>query len=230
MNEELWFTLFEIALLGGCERPIEVSSIQLADRLGISQQTAARRLQNLERKGLIVRDVTAKGQQVKITKEGEKKLFEVYVGLKRVFEEEPQTVRMRGEVFSGMGEGRYYVSIEGYRKRFEEKLGFTPYPGTLNLRLKSYYDIQARKLLEAYPGIVIEEFEEGGRTFGRVKCFKALVEEKIEGSVLLINRTHYGENVIEVISPVFLREVLKLRDGDLVTVDVMLEERSKEGT
>lgn len=223
MNEELWFTLFEIALMGGCEGAVDVSSTRLAERLKVSQQTAARRLQDLEKEGLIVREITAKGQNVRITKEGMRKLWEVYVGLKKVFEEKPQTVKIRGEIFSGMGEGRYYVSIEGYRRRFEEKLGFTPYPGTLNLKLKSYHDVQTRKLLEAYPGIIIEEFEEGGRTFGRVKCFKALIEGKIEGSVLLINRTHYGEDVIEVIAPVFLREALSLKDGENVTVYVVLE-------
>jgi len=222
LNEE-WFTLYEIALMGACEGGVDVSSTRLAERLGISQQTAARRLQDLEREGLIVREITSKGQIVRITKEGVKKLWEVYVGLKKVFEEKPQTVKIKGEVFSGMGEGRYYVSVEGYRRRFEEKLGFTPYPGTLNLKLKSYHDVQMRKLLEAYPGIIIEEFEEGGRTFGRVKCFKALIEGKIEGSLLLINRTHYGEDVVEVISPVFLREALNLKDGGSVTVYVILE-------
>ncbi|MEM1511315.1 MAG: DUF120 domain-containing protein [Candidatus Jordarchaeales archaeon] len=223
MNEELWFTLYEIALVGGCEGGIDISSTRLADRLGVSQQTAARRLQDLEKEGLIVREITAKGQNIKITKEGVRRLWEVYVGLKRVFEEKPQTIKVKGEVFSGMGEGRYYVSIDGYRKRFEEKLGFTPYPGTLNLKLKSYHDVQTRRLLEAYPGIIIEEFEEGGRTFGRVKCFRALIEGKIEGSLLLINRTHYGDDVVEIISPVFLREALNLKDGENVTIYVILE-------
>lgn len=223
MDEELWFTLFEIALMGGCEGAVDVSSTQLASRLKVSQQTAARRLKQLEKEGLIVREISTKGQNVRVTDEGVRRLFEVYVGLKRIFEEKVKTIRIRGEVFSGMKEGRYYMSVEGYRKRFEEKLGFTPYPGTLNLKLKSYHDMQARKLLEAYPGIVIEEFEEGGRTFGRVKCFKALIEDRIEGSVLLINRTHYGEDVIEVISPVFLREALNIKDGDNVMVCVFLE-------
>jgi len=223
LNEELWFTLYEIALVGGCEGGIDISSTRLADRLGVSQQTAARRLQDLEKEGLIVREITAKGQNIKITKEGVRRLWEVYVGLKRVFEEKPQTIKVKGEVFSGMGEGRYYVSIDGYRKRFEEKLGFTPYPGTLNLKLKSYHDVQTRRLLEAYPGIIIEEFEEGGRTFGRVKCFRALIEGKIEGSLLLINRTHYGDDVVEIISPVFLREALNLKDGENVTIYVILE-------
>ncbi|MBS7246918.1 MAG: DUF120 domain-containing protein [Candidatus Freyarchaeota archaeon] len=215
--------MYEIALVGGCEGGIDISSTRLADRLGVSQQTAARRLQDLEKEGLIVREITAKGQNIKITKEGVRRLWEVYVGLKRVFEEKPQTIKVKGEVFSGMGEGRYYVSIDGYRKRFEEKLGFTPYPGTLNLKLKSYHDVQTRRLLEAYPGIIIEEFEEGGRTFGRVKCFRALIEGKIEGSLLLINRTHYGDDVVEIISPVFLREALNLKDGENVTIYVILE-------
>jgi len=222
VNEELWFTLFEIAKMGGCRETVKLSSTQLANRLGISQQTASRRLQELEREGLITREMTPKAQYIRVNGKGMDELLRVYLGLKEVFEEKPRHLRISGEVFSGMGEGKYYVSIEGYMKRFEEKLGFTPYPGTLNLRLRTYQDMQARRMLKAYPGIVIEEFEEGGRTFGRVKCFKAIVEGT-EGSVLLINRTHYGEDVIEVIAPVYLREALSLKDGDVVTVDVVLE-------
>lgn len=44
-----------------------------------------------------------------------------------------------GRVFSGVGEGSFYVSL--YSKKFLEKLGFRPYPGTLNLRLVN--DVEA---------------------------------------------------------------------------------------
>ena len=41
-----------------------------------------------------------------------------------------------------MGEGSYYMSLKGYKKQFKEKLGYEPFPGTLNLKLedKIYMD------------------------------------------------------------------------------------------
>ena len=50
-----------------------------------------------------------------------------------------------GVLFSGLGEGAYYIMIKGYRKQFQSKLGFDPFPGTLNLRLDSTVDRKIRR-------------------------------------------------------------------------------------
>jgi riboflavin kinase len=42
---------------------------------------------------------------------------------------------LRGRVVSGLGEGQHYISRQGYLKQFREKLGFEPFPGTLNIKL-----------------------------------------------------------------------------------------------
>ena len=110
------------------------------------------------------------------------------------------------------------MSLEGYVKQFIEKLGFKPYPGTLNVRLRREY-IKYRLYLEQLPGIYIHGFTDKGRTYGGVKCFKANVKN-IESAVLLIERTHHGPDVIEVIAPVRLRDVLGLKDGDTIEIIV----------
>jgi riboflavin kinase len=106
-----------------------------------------------------------------------------------------------------------------------EKLGFDPYPGTLNLKLKTGLEVQAKRILDAYPGIMIDGFEDGQRTFGPVKSFKTIINNKIEGALLLIKRTHHGENVMEIISPFFLREKLGLKDGDRVNIKILINKR-----
>jgi len=83
-------------------------------------------------------------------------LREVYAALGTCFEGGRKAIFINGSVFSGFGEGAYYVTKGGYREQFSEKLGFTPFPGTLNIRLKSIDDIKARKELEALPGITIK--------------------------------------------------------------------------
>ena len=44
-----------------------------------------------------------------------------------------------GEVSSGLGEGRYYISRKSYIIQFQEKLGFIPFLGTLNIRVSQEF-------------------------------------------------------------------------------------------
>jgi riboflavin kinase len=74
---------------------------------------------------------------------------------------------------------------------------------------------------------MIEGFEDGQRTYGSVKSFKTTIDDKVEGAILLIKRTHHAENVLEIISPVYLREKLELKDGDKVTIKVKLNHKPK---
>ncbi len=132
-------------------------------------------------------------------------------------------VRLVGRVTSGLGEGRYYMSIQEYRTQFLSKLGFDPYPGTLNVVLRPEC-LRNRLLLDKVPGITIEGFEKNGRKFGSVKCFRAVINERqdVPCAVLIIEKTHHGPEIVEIVSPVRLRDVFNLRDGDEVVIDVYL--------
>jgi riboflavin kinase len=120
-----------------------------------------------------------------------------------------------------LGEGAYYISKEQYRKQFIEKLGFDPFPGTLNLRLTTDYDIKTRNELEAYPGIEVAGFTSEDRTFGPVKCHPIIIDNKVKGALVSAMRSHYDASVLEIIAPVPLRRHLKLRDGHKVKVEVL---------
>ena len=128
---------------------------------------------------------------------------------------------LEGVIFTGMGEGAYYITRAHYRKQFIEKLGFDPYPGTLNLKLTTDYDIKTSSEHEAYPAIEIEGFQDEHRTFGYVKCYPAKVENRVKGALISALRSHYDNSVIEVIAPVFLRKRLKLKDGYKVKVEIL---------
>jgi len=128
-----------------------------------------------------------------------------------------------GPYLGGMEEGGYYVTREGYKIQFLEKLGFRDiYPGTLNLKIISEEAIKKRrKILEKKDlSIRINGFKNEDRTYGPVICYRCLINNKIEGALLEIERTHWEENVIEIISSVYLRDALKLKDGDLVKIKV----------
>ncbi|MEM4643654.1 MAG: DUF120 domain-containing protein, partial [Candidatus Bathyarchaeia archaeon] len=93
--------------------------------------------------------------------------------------------------------------------------------GTLNLKLTTDYDVKTFSELKAYPAIEIEGFSDENRTFGPVRCYPAIVENKVKGAVVSAMRTHYNSTVVEIISPVCLRKHLSLKDGHKVKVEVL---------
>jgi len=209
----------ELALLGAIKNKIEISSFELAKRLETSQQTASRYLLELDNEGMIIRELGIKKQLIQITSIGAEVLQEEYLQYQQIFELTDR-VYFKGKVVSGMGEGRYYTERSGYIDQFKERLGFVPFPGTLNVEIE-YVERNKLRLLKNYGGIVIDEFKTRNRTFGSVLCFNAKINN-IEGAIVLPKRSHYS-NVLEFISPHYLREKLHLKDGDEVEIIIYLE-------
>jgi riboflavin kinase len=215
------YMLLKLAEMGAYRRIAKISTEFLAEKIGISQQTASRYVIELERKGWIQRTITPEGSLIKIDDQGVRELQKLYSSLKVVLETPyPPSVTLEGTVFTGLGEGAYYITKEHYRKQFIEKLGFEPYPGTLNLKLSTDYDIKTRMELEAYPAVEINGFQNEDRTFGLVKCYPAIIGNKVKGALITALRSHYDASVLEIIAPVCLRKALCLKDGNKVKVEV----------
>ncbi|MEM2727288.1 MAG: winged helix-turn-helix domain-containing protein/riboflavin kinase [Archaeoglobaceae archaeon] len=208
-----------LALMNASREVIKVSCKDLGDRIGQSVQTAARRLKELEDQGLIERTITKDGQFVALTQKGIDMLYAEYSEYRKIFEN-ANTIKLHCTVFSGLGEGSYYVSLEGYRKQFIEKLGIDPFPGTLNLRVAKE-DMVIKKRLDTEEGIRIDGFKAENRTFGSAKAFKCKVNG-LPAFIVIPQRTHYPGDVLEIISDKKLRSVLNLKDGDLVELEVIL--------
>ena len=100
-----------------------------------------------------MRKIDSIGSLLEITGDGIGILSHVLDELRWYLEgEEAQVIVLEGEVISGLYEGAYYISKNGYRTQIIEKLGFDPYPGTLNLKLKDE-EIEQRKRIEKGPSI-----------------------------------------------------------------------------
>ncbi|HLN88939.1 MAG TPA: DUF120 domain-containing protein [Candidatus Binatia bacterium] len=215
------YMLLKLAELGAYRRTAKISTEYLAKKLGFSQQTASRYLIELERKGWILRNITPDGSLIKIEEQGAKELQKLYLGLKVLMEKSyPPSVTLEGTVFTGLGEGAYYISKEHYSRQIVEKLGFEAYPGTLNLKLSGDYDVKTRMELDAYPAIELKGFKNEDRTFGLVKCYPAVIGNKVKGALITALRSHYDTSVVEIIAPVCLRKALGLKDGNKVKVEI----------
>jgi riboflavin kinase, archaea type len=215
--------LKKLALIGAVNKTIKVSSSEFQKHTGESSKTAARKLKQLEEEGLIERKIVPGGQLIKMTEKGIEILKREYLEYSSIFSPESDFLELEGKVLTGLGEGQYYVNIPGYRKQFEEKLRFSPFPGTLNVKLSENSSAIRNRLLRL-PAVQIEGFNDGERTFGGGKCYPVNVGG-IEAAVVTPERTHYPSDLIEIIAPVNLRNTLSLKDGDRVVIQII-----KKGT
>ncbi len=209
--------LLELALLNALQEPTKISAVDFALRLDVSPMTASRRLKELEEEGYITRTLTGRSPAIIVTQKGADTLKERYFAYKSIFEAAP-VIKLTGTIVAGLGEGRYYLSIRGYTKQFETKLGFSPYPGTLNVKL-DHESASARKRLESKEPIYITSFKSNNRTFGGIRCYRATISG-IEGAVIFPDRSHYQSDIIETIAPVCMKETLHRKNGDTVEVVV----------
>jgi riboflavin kinase, archaea type len=116
---------------------------------------------------------------------------------------------MHGKISSGLGQGQYFISREGYSRQFLQHLGFVPFPGTLNVLLEEPFQAKQQ-------AIKIEGFTEEGRSYGECKCYRIKLND-IGAAVVRPERSLYPAKLIEVIAPVKLR-AMGLKDGDPVEV------------
>ncbi len=216
-NYANWFALYHLCQNIGSQKAIHISSTEFGKILDLSQQTASRRINNLEEIGWIQRKIIGKEQVIRITKKGAEAILAMYKNLKQILEE----ILIVGEVTEGMGEGGYYVRIPGYLAQFQEKLGFKPYYGTLNIQLSDLNKELLEEILKNQIPVRIEGFEDDklGRTYGAVECFNCSVSRldnqdiKVDSAILKIKRTHHKKNIVEILAKDYLRDSLKLKDG-----------------
>jgi riboflavin kinase, archaea type len=184
----------------------------MATDLDTSQQTISRKLRDCEDAGLIQRSVTPSGMRLQLTEKALDILKKHHAVLTNLFSNTTQSVS--GVLQSGLGEGRYYMAIEGYQKQFRDKLGFIPFLGTLNLAVNSH---AVDMILQGNSKKIIDGFETSERTYGGIDCYRVSVEVKgknVNAIVIVPHRTTHEKNVIELIAPFSFREKFGLEDGD----------------
>lgn len=218
MDEKYTFALRKLALIGGMDDYVAVSSRELGDTLEMSQQSASKRILELLDQGLIVRDLGARKQRIKLTPAGIDALKKEYNEYRRIFELTDH-ITIHGSVKDGMGEGGYYIGQKGYVDQFVDKLGFKPYSGTLNVCVDKE-DVGKLDVIRGTAGIYINGFTDEGRSFGAVITYKAKIKN-IDCAVVVPERSHYVD-VIEIICQYHLRRTLSIGTGDRVDVRVSL--------
>jgi len=213
-------TLSYLLSKGAKHNYVSLTTSSLGKSIKKSQQAASKHLVELEQNQFIERIINGRNLSVKITPKGFSEMVKLSSILQKSLDSSPSHVELKGTLVSGMGEGAYYMGLKGYTKQFQSKIGYVPFPGTLNVRLDQKIHQEAIKQFETLDGIKINSFSDGKRTYGWVKCFPAKLNNSTNCELIILERTHHDDSIIELISKSCLRKTAKLKDGSKVSIKI----------
>jgi CTP-dependent riboflavin kinase len=122
-----------------------------------------------------------------------------------------------GKIAGGAGEGAYFTQINWVQKQCQERLGFKPYPGTLNLEISREY----LPIIESLNREVGIDLISPDPKFCNAKAFPVSLGN-ISGALIMPDekvRIH-AKNIVEIIAPVNIKASLNVSDGDLISIAI----------
>jgi CTP-dependent riboflavin kinase len=120
---------------------------------------------------------------------------------------------LTGKVVSGSQRAAFFTQLDWVQTQCEEKLGFKPYPGTLNLEIAEE-SLPIVEALQKEKGIALVPPDP---KFCVAKVL-VLTVGSFSGAIIIPAedvRVH-GKRIIEVIAPLRLKDALNVDDGDPV--------------
>lgn len=130
-------------------------------------------------------------------------------------------ILVRGVVFSDLGRAGEFLGLGWVRDAIRERVGFDPYPGTLNLRVRGE-DLGRWEQVRRRPGKILlpspdPAFCSAFLLTGSLRGWRgpepgervAVVAPEVEG---------YPGDKLEVVAAVSLKRTRSVRDGDELTV------------
>jgi riboflavin kinase len=213
-------TLSYLLSKGAKHNYVTITTDSLGKNIKKSQQSASKHLLELEQNQFIERIISGRNISVKITSKGFSEMVKLSTILQKSLNSFPSHVEIKGTLISGMGEGAYYMGLKGYTKQFKSKIGYVPFPGTLNVKIDQKIHQEAIKQFVNLNGINIHSFSDGKRTYGWVKCFPAKINNSVDCNLILLERTHHDNSVVELISKLSLRKSAKLKEGSKISIKI----------
>jgi CTP-dependent riboflavin kinase len=131
--------------------------------------------------------------------------------------------KLDGVIFSDLGLAAGFMALDWVQRALQERLGFAPFPATLNLRPKTAED--ARAWASVQNEMKGADLFPPNSNFCNARVFlveisgDSTTKEVVKGAVLVPEVTNYPKDKIEVVAPVRLKDRLGVRDGDQLTLE-----------
>ena len=125
------------------------------------------------------------------------------------------TLTIAGTIVTGAKKGAFFTQLDWVQEQCQKKLGFKPYPGTLNLKIEKE-KIPLIEVVYQQRGIEIVAPDSNFCT-GHLYPVSVM---GVPGAIVAPAedvRVH-GQNILEIIAPTSLKEALDVDDGDQVVL------------
>ena len=131
--------------------------------------------------------------------------------------------KIQGVIFSDLGQASRFMALDWVQEALRERLGFAPYPATLNVRPSTPQDARLwREIQREIAALPLTASESG---FCSAKLYFVSIkrltgsEETIRGAVLLPAVVDYPKDKIEIVSQLRVKDALFIKDGDCLVLE-----------
>jgi riboflavin kinase len=125
-----------------------------------------------------------------------------------------------GVVTSGLQKAGMFMKKDTYRQQYQEKLGFIPYNGTLNVKLKNDVEINLKEKFNDKLKIIKGNENLGDVYFLEAEIYTLNKEVSEKGAILFPTKTVHKIDTIEFVAKNRLREKMNLKDNTQVIVSI----------
>jgi riboflavin kinase, archaea type len=123
--------------------------------------------------------------------------------------------QIAGTVFEGKGEASAFTALDWLQAFCRAQFGFTPYPGTLNLRVEN-----ARRRLDEVLAQAVR-IEPGEAGYCAALAVEVVLNEVVKAVWIIPEVPGYPADQVELMAGVSLRRALGLANGDSVIMRVV---------
>ena len=126
-------------------------------------------------------------------------------------------LKFKGKITSGLNRASSFMKKEIYTQQYQEKLGYNPFYGTLNITLENNLHLDINGKFKKDLKII----------HGDVFFLNAIITNpknniSKKGDILFPTKTVYSFNTLEFVSDEKLRDTMLLDDEDSVTIELLL--------
>lgn len=122
-----------------------------------------------------------------------------------------------GKIVSGVKEAAFFTQLDWVQEQCQEKLGFRPFPGTLNLEIEESH-LPALEELQKEEG---EQLIPADPNFCTARVLPVSLGNETGAIIIPAEDVQvHGKKIVEIIAPRRLKDALNLNDGDSITVTV----------
>ncbi len=132
--------------------------------------------------------------------------------------------RLTGVIFSDLGQASSFMALDWVRDLLNRRLGYHPFPATLNIRPAGAEDARVWRLVRTeHAGTPLTTAADGhcGAKLYRVAIRGAADGVTVDGAVLVPEVDDYPKDKIEIVAPVRLKDYFQVNDGDQLTVEFL---------